>query len=599
MDSNSASALDDDPSEDFEITGLHDKLNLGHTPSSSSPFIARKKRRASTTLISISPENFRQVVIQFSNGRFPFISHCSLFPPSYEFSKQELVSLWIAQGLLQCSTRQQEHDAAQVFDSLVSSQVIVPSRSDPSVDFFHGKTRRLLYRINQDKITFSVLEYHTVLDANWDKVPTNVKHLSVDSKSVACASGFDVIERFENLNTLFLVPVPGFYVERIPRNLFLCLKELRSLNFSRNLISELPSSIGSLKSLRYLDLSYTPIKRLPDSVVSLCNLQTLRLRGCLELVGLPKGIGKLISLKHLELDVVRQVKSMPPWMGNLINLQTLPAFLVGKDDGCRIVELKKMINLTGAFCISRIENVSSFEEAMEADLSSKKFLCRIQFRWTETRVADARKEEQILECLRPPLGLEELALLCYGGSKLPSWIADPCYDCMVDMTLHNCLNCEHLEPIGKLPCLQFLHMKEMCKLQRIDERFCRDGKGQQSHAFPSLKELKIEAMPKLEEWVGIQSGDFPCLQKLKVEHCPSLASLPLLSCLYSLKHLEMNDCPVISSLPDGGVSASLEFLFIRDCFELMKNCSKTEGKDWVKIAHVSNVFIDDEQLSFN
>ncbi|QHO04556.1 Putative disease resistance protein [Arachis hypogaea] len=561
MDSNSASALDDDPSEDFEITGLHDKLNLGHTPSSSPPFIARKKRRASTTLISISPENFRQVVIQFSNGRFPFISHCSLFPPSYEFSKQELVSLWVAQGLLQCSTRQQEHDAAQVFDSLVSSQVIVPSRSDPSVDFVHGKTRRLLYRINQDKITFSVLEYHMVLDANWDKVPKNVKHLSVDSKSVACASGFDVIERFENLNTLFLVPVPGFYVERIPRNLFLCLKGLRSLNFSRNLISELPSSIGSLKSLRYLDLSYTPIKRLPDSLVSLCNLQTLRLRGCLELVGLPKGIGKLISLRHLELDVVRQLKSMPPWM-----------------------ELRMSL---------------SFEEAMEADLSSKKFLCRILLRWTEPRVADARKEEQILECLRPPLGLEELALLCYGGSKLPSWIADPCYDCMVDMTLHNCLNCEHLEPIGKLPCLQFLHIKEMCKLQRIDERFCRDGKGQQSHAFPTLKELTIEAMPKLEEWVGVQGGDFPCLQKLKVEHCPSLASLPLLSCLYSLKHLEMNDCPVISSLPDGGVSASLEFLFIRDCSELMKNCSKTEGKDWVKIAHVSNVFIDDEQLSFN
>ncbi|MED6192838.1 hypothetical protein PIB30_013728 [Stylosanthes scabra] len=467
------------------------------------------------------------------------------------------------------------------------------------MDFFHGKTKRLLYKINQDKITFSLLEYHTVLDANWDKVHKNVKHLSVDSKSVACASGFDLLERFENLNTFFLVAVPGFYVESIPRSLFLCLKGLRSLNLSRNRISELPSSIGSLKSLMYLDLSYTPIKRLPDSIVSLSNLQTLRLRGCLDLLGLPKGFGMLTSLRHLELDVVGQLKSMAPSMGSLINLQTLSAFLVGKDDGCRIVELKKMINLTGAFCISRIENVSSSEEAMEADLSSKKFLCRIQLRWTETRDADARKEERILECLKPPLALQELSLLCYGGSKLPSWIADPCYDCMVDMTLYNCFNCEYLESIGKLPSLQFLHIKEMCKLRRIDEGFCRDGEGQQSHAFLSLKELTIEVMPELEEWTGVQSGDFPCLQKLKVEHCPNLVSLPRLSCLYSLKHLEMSDCPVISSLPDRGVSASLEYLLIKDCSELMKTCNKSEGKDWVKIAHVPSIFVDDEQLSSN
>ncbi|XP_057750236.1 putative disease resistance protein At3g14460 isoform X2 [Arachis stenosperma] len=437
----------------------------------------------------------------------PFISHCSLFPLGYEFSKQELISLWAAQDLFTASSRQVEN---QVFASLLSDEVVLPSR---------------------------------VFDGDIDGVPDDVKHLSIDAKSIKHV-GFESLERFRNLETLFVTPTPGFYVDQVPRDLFLRLKHLRALNFSGSHILELPSSFGNLKLLRYLDLSYTPIKRLPDSIVSLSNLQTLRLKNCFKLDGLPEKIGKLTSLKHFVFDILGRSGSMPHGIGNLTSLQTLSNFFVGTDDGCRIVELKDLVDLTGSLCILSMENVSSFEEAREVDLSNKK-LVGLYLRWSTYRECDAVKEEQILQYLKPSLDLEELEIASYGGFKLPNWFSDPSYVHLVDMKLYNCMNCECLLPIGKLPALRFLLIDGMDKLERIDEHFCRDGEDQQYHAFPKLENLTIQYMRQLKEWTGIQNGDFPWLNKLQITFCPELHSLPVLSSLDSLKRLELSCCPNI------------------------------------------------------
>ncbi|MED6206768.1 hypothetical protein PIB30_029855 [Stylosanthes scabra] len=85
---------------------------------------------------------------------------------------------------------------------------------------------------------------------------------------------------------------------------------------------------------------------------------------------------------------------------------------------------------------------------------------------------------------------------------------------LVDMRLYNCMNCECLPPIGKLPALRFLWINDMDKLERIDGHLCRGGEDQQYHAFPKLEELSIQ----LKEWAGAQNGDFPCLHKLQIKY---------------------------------------------------------------------------------
>ncbi|RYR69597.1 hypothetical protein Ahy_A03g016157 [Arachis hypogaea] len=501
-----------------KLTQLKVNLDKHISPSASSPSFAIHSERSTT----------EQHV-----DLLPFIFHCSLFSLCCEYSKKELISLWAAQGLFTISSRQVED---QVFDSLLSDQVVVPYRLDPSVGVF----RTLLYKINQSILKFSA-EYARVFDGDIDNVP--------DDHQTCWLSPW---KDFEIWKPCSILPHLGFYIDQVPRDLFLRLKHLRALNFSRSDILELPSSFENLKLFRYLDLSYTLIKRLPDSIVSLSNLQTLRLKNCFKLDGLPEKIGKLTSLKHFVFDILGRSGSMPHGIGNLTSHQTLSNFFVGKDDGCRIVELKDLVDLTGSLCILSMENVSNFEEAREIDLSSKKLV-------------GAVKEEQILQYLQPSLDLEELEIASYGGFRLPNWFSDPSYVRLVDMKLYNCMNCECLLPIGKLPALRYLLIDGMDKLERINEHFCRDGEDQQYHAFSKLEKLSIQYMRQLKEWTGVQNGDFPWLNKLQITFCPELHSLPVLSSLDSLKHLKLSCCPNI--------------------------------KYWREMAHVPNVFIDGEQIT--
>ncbi|KAI4315912.1 hypothetical protein L6164_023941 [Bauhinia variegata] len=377
-----------------------EKLKLGQP--------SRKRRRARTTVVKASIETFRQMVQELTGaiqiedkylrtGLLPFVTHCFLFPFNYEFTKEELVTLWIAEGLFQImrvpiSGQEFPEDVAnEKFDLLVSMEIIVPSRTEQFVDFLNPKTRRSLYRVNKFGISsFERYEsrcgYARISGSELNDVPETVLYLSVYGKSMDHMA-FESMKRFKHLRTLFLIPAFGSSVKQVPRDLFLGLEHLRSMNLSKSLLCELPSSIGNLKSLRYIDLSYTPIKQLPETICNLHKLQTLKLRGCFDLVGLPIGMRKLTSLRHLDLDILRQLKSMPPGMGNLTNLQTLSAYLVGRDVCCGIGELKHISNLKGVFCISRIENVLNFKEAMEASLIKKEHLRKLELRWTDIRVS--------------------------------------------------------------------------------------------------------------------------------------------------------------------------------------------------------------------
>ncbi|PIN09593.1 hypothetical protein CDL12_17828 [Handroanthus impetiginosus] len=522
------------------------------------------------------------------------VQHCSLFLPDSEFEKDKLVQLWIAEECIEVeATKRMEDEANLVFDTLVKEEVIIPSK-------FDNLNRQLKYKISTSKSSTWFLKqgkYLRIDEGSLDEMYGEALHLTCHSKRLDQFLS-ETLKNYKQLRTLRVHEDCGILVKQLRNDIFLNLKLLRTLDLSCTHISELPGTIGKLESLRCLDISETPIKRLPESSDHLCLLQTLKLRGCFGLFALPRGLGKLTNLRHLDLDIVGQLKSMPRGMGKLTKLQTLQAFLVGKNEGCGIGELKNMNDITGSFCISRLENVASAEEAREVALANKQHIEKLELRWNDHGNEDSLDTAEILEYLQPHFNLRELQITNFSGSKLPSWVSNPFFTNLASITLFKCINCHILPTIGELPSLKIFHIIEMNNVRGINNLFCRaQGITEGFRAFPVLEKLTLDKMLNLEEWTGIEDGDFPCLRHISIKYCPELSVLPPMSHFYSLQHLEVSHCAQLVSLPEGLLPGSLESLIVRDCPKLNELFLEDGGQDRFKIAQ--NMWIDFQKFSLD
>ncbi|RAL42409.1 hypothetical protein DM860_017589 [Cuscuta australis] len=520
------------------------------------------------------------------------IEHCKLFLPNSEFGKDKLVQMWVAEDCIELRVAERmENVGYSYFDALVREKVIVPSK-------FDKVHREMKYKFNTCQVSDGLLNQGNYLRINACELGTirrEALHLTWQCKKID-QTFFDVLKNFKELHTLVVNEGCSDLITVLPHDIFLGLRFLRTLDLSRTHIEEIPGSIGKLESLQYLDFSGTPIKQLPDSTDRLHCLQTLNLKACFSLFTLPRGLGMLVNLRHLDLDIVSQLKSMPKGMGNLIELQTLRAFIVGKDDGCGIGELKHMNEITGSFCISGLENVSNAEEAKGAALSDKQYIDKLELRWRRCGFDKFQDTTEILESLQPHFGLKVLQLTFYGGLKLPSWISNPAYADLASITLYKCIKCHFLPSIGELPSLKLLHIFSMENLRNINTVFCGNHETKVVTAFPRLEELTLDSMPALEEWTGVEDGDFPRLRRISVRYCPKLRLLPSLMLMCSLEHLELRDCTQLVSVTQGLLPGTLESLIIRGCPGINRRCREDGGLDWLKFASLRNMWIDFEKI---
>ncbi|XP_051151085.1 uncharacterized protein LOC127265361 [Andrographis paniculata] len=517
--------------------------------------------------------------------------YCSLFPADYEFSRDTLIWSWIAADLITPEkSGRTEAVANRCFDELVNSKYLSESGYDHLRD-------QMMYRIEKDELSILNKQPSEFLykSTDNDRDMAGVKHLSLIFERID-RSVFESIRKCSQLKTLLLHKCPGSESQNLLHDLFLEMKFLTSLDLSGTNIDELPWSIENLKMLKYLDVSGTPIRHLPESIDSLSCLEMLLLLQCLSLCGLPKRIDKLVNLQHLVLDLSQLSQSMPIGMGKLTNLQTLGAFVVGTRDGNSIRELKNMNKLKGSLCLMNLENIPNANEAREARLCDKWDISKLEFVWSDLQDAKVPQEVEILESLKPYSGLQELKVVSYSGGTLPSWISDPSFTQIANITLYGCRYCETLSSLGDLPSLKSLNIVDMDELVRIDRSFCQKHTTRDRQAFPKLERLSLEGMSNLETWTGVVDGHFPRLERLSIQHCPKLTVLPTLSHFISLQHLEICYCPVLPYLPRGRLPASLQRLMLKDCPKLKERCSKEQGEDWGKVAGVPALYIDNQRI---
>eukprot|EP00257_Ricinus_communis_P027704 XP_025015118.1 LOW QUALITY PROTEIN: putative disease resistance protein RGA3 [Ricinus communis] len=322
---------------------------------------------------------------------------CSIFPKDYLMEKDKLIGLWMASGFIPCKGQMDLHDKGQeIFSELVFRSFF----QDVKEDFLGNKTCKM-HDLVHDLAKSIMEEECRLIEPN--KIlegSKRVRHLSIywDSDLLSFSHSNNGFKDLSLRSIILVTRCPGglrtfsFHLSG--------QKHLRILDLSSNGLfwDKLPKSIDGLKHLRYLDFSHSAIKSLPESIISLKNLQTLNLIFCYFLYKLPKGLKHMKNLMYLDITDCESLRYMPAGMGQLTRLRKLSIFIVGKDNGCGIGELKEL-NLGGALSIKKLDHVKSRTVAKNANLMQKKDLKLLSLCWSGKGEDNNNLSEEVLDGL--------------------------------------------------------------------------------------------------------------------------------------------------------------------------------------------------------
>ncbi|XP_023729297.1 putative disease resistance protein RGA4 [Lactuca sativa] len=480
-------------------------------------------------------------------------AYCSIFKKDKVMKRKELVRLWMGLGLVQADeekNKEMEDVGNDIFQILVRNSLF----QDVERDEYGHITRCSMHDLVHDlSLSLSKHQSLCLVDAKTDDIACipRVKHLSFyqklnkDDEVKAKVSMFS--ERDTLARSLHTLLIKGEVEKKFS---FQPLKCMRILKLKRCGIEKIDNSIGELVHLRYLNLSYNKIRVLPESIGKLYHLQTLKLTEDIE--QFPEAMRNLISLRYF----MGNKKIPANIVGPLTSLRKLSSIKVLRRKGCGIEELRHLNNLTGSLSISHLENVSSKEEAIKADLSTKKNLNNIEFNWSGNDDEDAnRNDKDVLEGLQPPRDVKKLTFSHFCGDNFPNWVTKMAIhiegkwtplDKLVEIRLSHCRSCLSLPTLEHLPHLRNLYLWHMDSLTCLRSS---DVTGSTKPLSPSLRSLTLWHMERLEKWIDGATNSSkmisPVLETLEIWYCPKIILIdechphPLVSLLvYKCRGLE-------------------------------------------------------------
>ncbi|PHT92698.1 hypothetical protein T459_00580 [Capsicum annuum] len=513
-------------------------------------------------------------------------SYCAIFPKDYPFCKEQVIQLWIANGLVQWLQKYEtiEESGNQYFFELRSRSLfeMVPESSKRNPEKF------LMHDLVNDLAQIASSNLCIGLEENQDS------HILERSRHMSYSMGFGDFEKLKPLNKSeqlrTLLPIDSklysslFLSERVLQNVLPRLASSRALSLSHYQIKELPYVLFiKLKLLRYLDLSWTKIKELPDSICVLYNLETLFLSYCCDLKELPLQMENLINLRYLDISGT-SLLNISLHLSKLKSLHVLlgAKFLLSSSSGLRIRELGELYNLYGSLSILELQNVVDRREALKANMREKKHAEMLSLEWSVSTADNSQNEREILVELQPNINIKELQITGYRGTRFPNWLADHSLLMLVQLSLSNCKGCDSLPALGQFPSLKFLSIRGM-----------RNHRG--NGEFPALHDLSIEDCPKL---VGKLPENLCRLTSLTISGCPELiletpiqlsnlkkfevVGSPKPGVLFyhaelftsqllgikQIDELSITDCSSLTSLPFSGLPNTLKKVEISCCGKL-------------------------------
>ncbi|KAL2662204.1 hypothetical protein AAZX31_02G028900 [Glycine max] len=423
-------------------------------------------------------------------------AYCAIFPKHEQIWKQQLVELWMANGLISSNERL---DFEDVGDGIWNELYWRSFFQDIKKDEFGKVTSFKLHGLVHDLAQSVTEDVSCITDDNGGTVLIEKIHHLSNHRS---RSDSIHLHQVESLRTYLL---PHQHGGALSPDVLKC-SSLRMLHLGQR--EELSSSIGDLKHLRYLNLSGGEFETLPESLCKLWNLQILKLDNCRNLKILPNSLILLKYLQQLSLKDCYKLLSLPPQIGKLTSLRSLTKYFVSKEKGFFLAELGAL-KLKGDLEIKHLGKVKSVKDVKEANMSIKP-LNKLKLSWDkydeEWEIQENVKE--ILEGLCPDTQqLQSLWVGGYKGDYFPQWIFSP--------------------------SLMYLRIEGCRDVKALDEAL------QHMTVLHSLSLYYLRNLESLPDCLG----DLPLLRELAIAFCSKLRRLPTSLRLQTLKTLRIWGCP--------------------------------------------------------
>ncbi|CAA6666001.1 unnamed protein product [Spirodela intermedia] len=472
----------------------------------------------------------------------PNIKQCflylSLFPEDLVFLRPSVVQYWVAEGFLKPEgTLTMEDVGTKHFDELSDRGLLQPQIApiEGALCKMHDMVRSLCQYLAEGECHFGEMPRPEIRSGNLRRLSMMDCDFPVD---------IHLLKREQRLRTLLLCGNPYGGVV-LKQDVIEALAYLRVLDVSETPIEELPHFITKLRHLRFLNVSGTPIRALPDSIGDMKSLEFLLLKCCKNISFLPDGITQLRNLRCLEMNEGTVIDQMPKGIGELRQLRTLKDFVVGKREGT-LQELRALSHLR-SLVVTKLEGVSERTQA-SIHLEKKTSLIYTSFEWSFPPVDQIKSMSEVFDELCPSSSLQILNVDGYLGPTLPRWMwpssssgVSPIHN-LTHITMTNCIIFSQLPPLGLLPNLKLLGLKNCSQLVTIGTELANPSAsphpssstangGSTAILFPKLESLSLVEMPNLETWSwktdnGTNMVAFPSLKVLYLDDCPKLRCIP-------------------------------------------------------------------------
>ncbi|KAL9236363.1 hypothetical protein vseg_011043 [Gypsophila vaccaria] len=489
-------------------------------------------------------EVFRLLKFSYDSLKDEKVKHCFLscvlFPEDVKIFRENLIDLWIMEGLLdeRESKRDQQNYGHSILNRLENASLL-------ETGIYYSQRCVTMHDLLRDMALIVTENYPRFLAKSGlqlKKVPEE-QHWTKDLVKVSLS--------WNNLR-------------EIPFGMSPNTPKLKVLLLNDNPLKEIPSSFFALmKELTILDLFDTKIERLPESLSDLENLRSLLLGGCLELQYVPS-VAKLVKLRVLNLPNSRKIKETPKeailedcdqlryaHSPKVPKLRVLDIRLNGKLEHAPIGLEKLKCVETLCSCPWKMADVKRFNTLIQSwqfhVLERYDFWLYDEAHWHLLNVMDYYPEscQKRVIILGGSFGEGDLSpLLPYTTELL-----DIC-----DMETK--VNRGLLDVFPSLAGLTQLKVLKLANCVGIEALETQEEDALASIRFETLERLNVYKLPDLRRITNSRNCCFSELRVLKIERCQKLkVCLPLKSqhhhlrySLPNLQHVEVKFCKEVEQI---------------------------------------------------